>query len=269
MDKLYSIGDTARIMGISVQTLRNYSNTSLLEPAYINEETGYRYFSFQQFHIIDRIKYLRGMGLSLSRIENIVKDGGIDTIVDALEERSREIEREIQELQDVKNDISWYVNYFKYHKQKNVFCLPRVEYFKERNILYTDIQENDTIEEIEVRLAKEKTLLQKNKGRYYRQFGYALDYSSIIKRVWNPSQYYIFVEKKPDADQDNIRTLPEGYYLCMKFRLYHLEELNINILHEYFMGMKPPKIVIANEYEDNLKMYSSCPYELQIFLEND
>lgn len=59
MKRLYSIGETAKLMGISVQTLRNYSNLSILRPYYINEQTGYRYFTFEQFHYIDRIRYLR------------------------------------------------------------------------------------------------------------------------------------------------------------------------------------------------------------------
>lgn len=55
MKELYSIGEVAGIMGISVQTLRNYANSELLKPQYIDEKTGYRYYSFKQFHMIDRI----------------------------------------------------------------------------------------------------------------------------------------------------------------------------------------------------------------------
>ena len=88
MKKLYSIGETAKIMGISVQTLRNYSAFSFLQPAYINEETGYRYYSFEQFHIIDRIKYLRSFELPLSEIEEIMMDGKrVEKIISFLENR--------------------------------------------------------------------------------------------------------------------------------------------------------------------------------------
>lgn len=75
MQELYSIGDTAKIMGISVQTLRNYTNMNLISPQHIDNETGYRYYSFKQFHYIDRIKYLRSLGMSLAEIAEILQDG--------------------------------------------------------------------------------------------------------------------------------------------------------------------------------------------------
>ena len=43
-ENLYSIGEAAEILGISVQTLRYYDKIKLLEPAYINPNTGYRYY---------------------------------------------------------------------------------------------------------------------------------------------------------------------------------------------------------------------------------
>ena len=39
-ENLYSIGEAAEILGISVQTLRYYDKIKLLEPAYINPNTG-------------------------------------------------------------------------------------------------------------------------------------------------------------------------------------------------------------------------------------
>lgn len=267
MKKLYSIGETAKIMGISVQTLRNYANTSLLKPAYINEETGYRYFSFEEFHIIDRIRYLRGFGLSLNAIESIVEEGNIDVMIDELERREKEVEQEMKHLMEMKEDIQWYIEYFKYHNQSNVFTLPRVEFFKERYVMYTSCTPGESIEDIEVRLAKEKTDMLQYGYQFHRQFGYVLDYRKLVNREWSPSQYYIFLKKKPKQELENVRTLPEGYYLCMKFRLHHLEELNTSILNEYFMRRQVPKLVFANEYEDNLVSYSYCPYELQVYLE--
>ena len=59
MKELYSIGEVSEIMGVSVQTLRYYSNINLILPKYVNPSTGYRYYSVDQFHFIDRIKLKR------------------------------------------------------------------------------------------------------------------------------------------------------------------------------------------------------------------
>ena len=50
MKELYSIGKMSAMMGISAQVLRHYCDIGLITPEYINPETGYRYFSFAQFH---------------------------------------------------------------------------------------------------------------------------------------------------------------------------------------------------------------------------
>ena len=57
MKKFYAIGEVSKIMGVSVQALRYYAKIKLLEPEYISPRTGYRYYTYDQFHFIDRIKY--------------------------------------------------------------------------------------------------------------------------------------------------------------------------------------------------------------------
>ena len=74
----FSIGETAKICGVSVQTLRFYSKIDLIQPAYINEETGYRYYLSKQFQLIDRAKYLQKFGFSLKEIQKIFRMGKTD-----------------------------------------------------------------------------------------------------------------------------------------------------------------------------------------------
>lgn len=84
-ENLYSIGEVAGILGISVQTLRHYSKIGLLEPAYINPETGYRYYSYIQLSLIDRIRYLQNFGLSLKEIKTAFADGHGRALIPYLE----------------------------------------------------------------------------------------------------------------------------------------------------------------------------------------
>ena len=55
MKKLLSIGEVSRINDVPVKTLRYYDEIDLLKPYYINEETGYPYYSYEQFYVIDAI----------------------------------------------------------------------------------------------------------------------------------------------------------------------------------------------------------------------
>ena len=47
--ELFPIGDVARLFHISVSSLRHYEKLGLLQPEYIDPDTGYRYYSIRQF----------------------------------------------------------------------------------------------------------------------------------------------------------------------------------------------------------------------------
>ncbi|NTV78251.1 MAG: hypothetical protein HGA25_03675, partial [Clostridiales bacterium] len=119
-----------------------------------------------------------------------------------------------------------------------------------------------------------------NNIHFLRQFGYLLQYNQIINKDWSPDCYFIYVSEKEAAFvKEQIRQtekgksktevfmiLPAGDYLCFGFQLRHMEELNTNLIQEYFANMEVPPYVIANEHEDNLITYKYCPYELQFYL---
>ena len=69
MGKYLSIGQMGKLNNLSVQTLRHYEKVGILNPSYINEETGYRYYSMKDFNTIDLIKQCKALGLSLEEIK--------------------------------------------------------------------------------------------------------------------------------------------------------------------------------------------------------
>ncbi|MGL4790697.1 MAG: MerR family transcriptional regulator, partial [Anaerotignaceae bacterium] len=114
MKDLYSIAEVAKTMGVSVQTLRYYSSIDLLEPEYINPTTGYRYYSVNQLHFIDRIKYLQKFGLNLEQIKSIIVNNDIPLLVELLDKRKEAFRKQISEFEDIVDSIEWYKNYFSY-----------------------------------------------------------------------------------------------------------------------------------------------------------
>ena len=58
MDKknnLLSIGEVAKLTGASIYSLRYYEKIKILEPVFIDPDSGYRYYSFDQTHLIEII----------------------------------------------------------------------------------------------------------------------------------------------------------------------------------------------------------------------
>ena len=62
MSTIFTIGEIAKLFNISTKALRLYDRIDLLKPAYINEETGYRYYSIGQFVNLECIKRCKAMG---------------------------------------------------------------------------------------------------------------------------------------------------------------------------------------------------------------
>ncbi len=120
MKDLYSIGEVAKIMGVSIQTLRYYSSIDLLHPEYTNPATGYRYYSVNQLHFIDRIKYLQKLGLSLEEIKSVLSNNDITELVQLLDSHKSKCLKEITRLQDVIDSIEWYKNYFTYVNEDSI-----------------------------------------------------------------------------------------------------------------------------------------------------
>ena len=55
MNNLLTIGEVAKLRGISVKALRYYDQLQILIPTYINPNTGYRYYALEQLVILDLI----------------------------------------------------------------------------------------------------------------------------------------------------------------------------------------------------------------------
>ncbi len=63
-EKLYTIGEIARIKGMTVKALRFYDRIGLLKPHRVDPMSQYRYYHADQFLLLDIIKAARGMDIS-------------------------------------------------------------------------------------------------------------------------------------------------------------------------------------------------------------
>ncbi len=268
-NKLYSIGETSNITGVSIQTLRNYSNDGLITPAYVDPQSGYRYFAFQQFHIIDRIKYLRSLDLPLPQIRELISSGSPAAIAEYLSVQAENLQQQIMLLEKKKNDLEWYSNYFRYYTETADHHESYIRHLKQRIILGTEISSLPVnIESTEVQLTRLKTEYARYGASYLRQFGYLLPYRAVLEKKWEPYRHFIYLAQLPSQyNEADITILPEGDYFCCTFRLHHLCEIDLAPLNRIFSVHKQPPFVIANEYEDNLEDFRYCPYELQFLIE--
>ncbi|SCG55830.1 MerR family transcriptional regulator [Micromonospora coxensis] len=70
-DRLYSIGDLARRTGLTVKTIRFYSDRGIVPPT-DRSPTGYRRYGIEAVARLDLVRTLRDLGLDLSMIRKVV-----------------------------------------------------------------------------------------------------------------------------------------------------------------------------------------------------
>ncbi|MDD5945383.1 MAG: helix-turn-helix domain-containing protein [Clostridia bacterium] len=265
MDDLYPIGKVAKIMGVSVQTLRYYSNIGLISPAYINPTTGYRYYSVDQLHFIDRIKYLQTFGLNLNEIKDILVNNDIPLLLKALDRQKEVFREEISRIEDILDSIEWYKNYFTYVDadkfDSNCYSL----HLDRRYMVVAKCRENEPKQDFHIRLNEIKNSPRFRDLPLKRQFSYILDYDALMNGELEPRYLGLFLKHDPPFESENIIEIPEGDYLCFKARILS-EGWNPYFAKLFFDGKPKPTLVLANEYEDNLHEYSRCVYEVQILI---
>lgn len=262
MKEFYSIGEAASIMGVSVQTLRYYSKIGLVSPAYVNPQTGYRYYRVGQLHYIDRIKYLQKFGLNLQEIKQIIESNNIELLLEILDKQERIFLKEAERIRDIIDGIRWYREYFTYAGESAPDNSCYTLTLKPRYLLVAECRPNEPKQEFHIRLNKLKSSSPFREMSFQRQFSYVLEAGAVLEGVLKPLYLGMFLKEPPGFESPHVMEIPGGTFLCFKARILS-EEWNPYHLKLYFEKKEKPSIVLANEYEDNLYEYSRCIYEVQ------
>ena len=75
MEKIYLIGDLARLSELSIDTLNYYLRIGLIEEVSRSERNNYRYFNDQTMEQLEKIKKLRLKKVSIKEIIRKKKNG--------------------------------------------------------------------------------------------------------------------------------------------------------------------------------------------------
>ena len=95
LDVMFSIGEFARLGGVSVRTLRHYDEIGLLHPATVDQDTGYRGYTADQLSPLNRIVALKDLGLSLTQIRRLLAGITLDELQGMLILRRAQLEHEL------------------------------------------------------------------------------------------------------------------------------------------------------------------------------
>ncbi|MBU3146688.1 MerR family transcriptional regulator [Clostridium sp. CF012] len=92
---LYKIGLFSQMNRVTVKALRHYDDIDLLKPAYIDEHSGYRYYTSVQLPVLHQILALRQMGFTLEEIKNVKQGMSVEKLL--LQKKSELIKKIAEE----------------------------------------------------------------------------------------------------------------------------------------------------------------------------
>ncbi len=135
MEKLFSIGEIARIFNIPVATLRYYDEISLFKPFQKNLQNGYRYYSLDQFERLSKIRYLRQMGVPLKETRKICEKMTPENYLQLLKKQHDRAIQEYNKLQSVISKFNRRIKEIEEARSCRDLEVIRIEYLQERKIL--------------------------------------------------------------------------------------------------------------------------------------
>ena len=97
MEMYFKVGDLAKMFDMSVRALRLYDKMDMFKPGYIDEQTGYRYYTADQIPLLNTILVFKAIGVKLNQIKHLV-DNGIspNELIKVMSERREFWERQIE-----------------------------------------------------------------------------------------------------------------------------------------------------------------------------
>ena len=99
MRDLVASGQFARLARLSRKALRLYAELGVLRPAYVNSETGYRYYSLAQLEDASRIAHLRELGMPLDAIREALRVWNSPELADHLSRHRERLQRQAAHVQ--------------------------------------------------------------------------------------------------------------------------------------------------------------------------
>ncbi len=216
MDRYFSIGEMAKLYNISVETLRHYDRFDLLKPDYINEKTGYRYYSIKSFLKMDLIKRCKAIGLSLDEIKEIIDQyTSLESVLRIIKNQKEMIDNKIVELNEIKNSIISLENSIEEALDLGI-NKPFIKYNQERVLKVYNYTGRYT-GEFQIKLRKSLLDLETKYSRQIPKVAFKISYDDMMETneiIYKKTMIQVDDELE---NKDEIIVLQEGSYATVYF----------------------------------------------------
>lgn len=225
MKKYFSIGEAAKAVHTTSETLRHYDRIGLVKPSKKDEWTNYRYYSKQDIVRLNTVRALQLMDLPLHEIKKVLEYDELEKIVDFLGKAEEKADEKIAALQYSKSKIQLAKAGYerKLLGRKNQIGT-FIKDIPERVILLSDTLEVPTLDNLwnylghfydKVTPALKETFTFEDLAGIYTENGLSKLFAVCIRY----------------GDVDGIKVLPAGKYLCANCIEENREQTLCELVH--------------------------------------
>ena len=259
MKKYFSVGEAAKAVQTTSETLRHYDRIGLVKPSKKDEWTNYRYYTEQDIVRLNTVRALQLMDLPLQEIKKVLEYDDLEKIVDFLAQAEKKADEKIAALQYSKAKIQLakadYERKLQMRKNSNGTFIRDVP---ERIILLSDTLEVPTLDNLWNYLSH---FYDKVTPALKEQFSFedlaGIYTESGITRLFAVCIRYVNI--------DGLKILPKGRYLCANCT----EENREQVLSEV-MRIARTKYGVEPKFTVQLIVVSGIlqwNYEVQIYVD--
>lgn len=218
MSSMFLIGEISRLFQIDIRTLRYYDEIGLFTPASVDGQTGYRYYSIEQFESLNTILYLKALNIPLKEIRQFVHNRNLDDILHLLKEQRSRTEEKIREFEQIQQKIDQRIHQIEEAAKTEELYTVRLTELPERTmiILKQSIRRSDNLE-MWIRHLENSS--PHRSSVFLGQVGLILSAVSLLKHNFDEyDAIFLFAEPDKHISSDTyLKTLPRQSYLTIRF----------------------------------------------------
>ena len=219
-NSLIPIGKMATANKVTIATLRLYDQMGLLKPAFIDPDSGYRYYTIQQTSRLDFIRYMRELGLSLADIQSILEKEDVTLIEEKLIEKNNQIHQQLRELKAMHEAVDRTIQSIERYRKSPASGMISLEFIDQRYILYAscavNFYETGIVAYENIIHDLRTDLMEKGLPQILSyNLGTSILLSEFEAGRFIPDQVFIFGDRHLQDYGDAIRVLDSGMYACI------------------------------------------------------
>jgi DNA-binding transcriptional MerR regulator len=251
---LLSIGEMSKFTGAHIKSLRYYEEIGALTPAFVDPDTGYRYYSLDQTYLVEFIQFCIELDIPLKEL-SLFSDTDDTVNFRAFLDKGKEIAQ--VKLKAIKRSLK----YIDIIEQQ----IGLVESNPRKDIYTRDFPEKYfAVKSISLPLGEEN-ILEAVKSFFdlpyaeedYNDYDEFLQYGFLLEHSPEKSQYYVFMElPKRLAKNKLVKVIPGGTYFCIYSEKNQIEQASElfkeNLKTNSFIAIQ--SVIFVGKYKINKPM---------------